>query len=307
MAIQVRGLFPALNDNVEKLVSSLLGDLAKEIKPIYPKFCGKMSSTKKFERIVTSAPFGDVPEKAEGTVYQFDTIVQGYTKDITPLEFGLGFEWTETAGEDDQYDELKKKTKYLMFSMRQVEDKYAANVLNNGFTTVLTADGEPLFDTAHPLKKGGTARNRPATDADLSVTSLAQAMTDLYTDSKLESGQLVAPPTEFRVIVHPSNLANAYRVIKSSGLPGSADNDINPLKHMMDIEVVPNPFLTDLDAWFLVPKDSDRHGIVCLSRIPVTMAPVLPDARTGNSIIKIRCRKTWDAWDWRNTHGTIGA
>jgi hypothetical protein len=307
MAVQVRGLFPALNDNVEKIVEALLGKQAKEIQPIFPKFLGKETSNKKFERRVTSAPFGDVPEKAEGAEYQFDTIVQGFSKDITPLEFGLGFEWTETAEEDDQYDELKKKSKYLMFSMRQVEDKYGANVLNNGFTTQTTADGVALFSTAHLLKKGGTAKNRPSTDADLSVTSLAQAMTDLYTDSKLESGQLVMPPTSFRLIVHPSNLSNAYRVIKSSGLPGSADNDINPLKHMMDIEVVPNPFLTDLDAWFLIPKDSDRHGLVYVQRIPVTLAPVLVDARTGNKIIKIRTRKAFDAWDWRNTHGTVGA
>jgi hypothetical protein len=293
MAVQVRGLFPALNDNVEKLVTALLGKQAKEIQPIYPKFCGKMDSSKKFERIVTSAPFGDVPEKPEGTTYQFDIIQQGFTKDITPLEFGLGFEWTETAEEDDQYDELRKKSKYLMFSMRQVEDKYAANVLNNGFTTQTTADAVALFSTSHLLKRGGTAKNRPSTDADLSVTSLAQAMTDLYTDSKLESGQLV--------------MSNAYRVIKSSGLPGSADNDVNPLKHMMDIEIVPNPFLTDLDAWYLVPQDEDRHGIVCVSRIPVKLAPVLPDARTGNSIIKIRTRKVWDAWDWRNTYASVGA
>ena len=307
MAVQVRGYFPALNDNVEKVVTALLGKEAKEHQPIYPKFLGKMSSSKKFERITTSAPFGDVPEKAEGATYQFDNIIQGFTKDITPLEFGLGFEWTETAEEDDQYNELAKKSKYLMFSMRQVEDKYGANVLNNGFTTQLTADGLALFHTTHLLKRGGTAKNRPSTDADLSVTSLAQAMTDLYTDSKLESGQLVMPPTSFRLIVHPSNLSNAYRVVKSSGLPGSADNDINPLKHMMDIEIVPNPFLTDLDAWFLVPKDSDRHGLVYVQRIPVTLAPVLPDARTGNSIIKIRTRKAFDAWDWRNLHGTVGA
>jgi hypothetical protein len=36
------------------------------------------------------------------------------------------FEVTETAEEDDQYDELAKKSKYLVFSMRQVQDKQAA-------------------------------------------------------------------------------------------------------------------------------------------------------------------------------------
>src|SRR3990167_4131531 len=100
MAIQNRGQFSALYDNVDKVVTSLIGKQIKEIPTIYTKLFDNMESSKKFERIVTSAPFGDVPEKPEGTQYVFDIIQQGNTKDITPLEWGLGFEFTETAEED---------------------------------------------------------------------------------------------------------------------------------------------------------------------------------------------------------------
>src|SRR5687767_15200915 len=115
MAVQNRGQFSALYDNVDKVVTALIGKHVKEIPTIYTKYFGKVESTKKFERFTSSAPFGDVPQKPEGTEYVFDIIQQGYTKDVTPLEWGLGFEVTETAEEDDQYDELSKKTKYLMF------------------------------------------------------------------------------------------------------------------------------------------------------------------------------------------------
>jgi hypothetical protein len=52
------------------------------------------------------APFGSMPRKGEGEEYSFDIIQQAYTKDFTPLEYGFGFQWTETAQEDDDYDVL---------------------------------------------------------------------------------------------------------------------------------------------------------------------------------------------------------
>lgn len=307
MAIQVRGSFPGLYDNVDKVVTALIGKNVKEIKPIYPRLFRKQTSTKKFERIVTSAPFGDVPEKPEGNPYVFDIIMQAYTKDITPLEYGLGFRHTETAEEDDQYDELKKKSFYLTFSMRQVEDKAAAAVFNNGFTTQLTADGVALYSTSHTLKRGGTAKNRPSTDADLSITSLAQAFIDLATDTKVESGQLGMPPTEYLLVVPPASEFIAHRVVKSAGLPGSADNDINPVKESRSVTVVVNPFLTDTDSWYLVPSSTERHGLVYLERVPIKLMPPDTHAETGDRLYKLRARKAWDSVDWRNSYGTVGA
>lgn len=305
--MQNRGVFSALYDNVDKTVTALIRKNVKEIPTIYTSIFGKMSTSKKFERFVTSAPFGDVPQKPEGNEYAFDLIMQAYTKDITPVEYGLGFEVTETAEEDDQYDELKKKSFYLTFSMRQVEENAAADVFNNGFTTQKTADAVALFSTSHTLKRGGTAKNRPSTDADLSITSLAQAFIDLTTDTKLESGQLGMPPTEYLLVVPAQSEFLAHRVVASTGLPGSADNDVNPVKARRKITIVVNPFLTDTDSWYLVPASSQRHGLIYLERIPITLTPPDTDPRTGNRLYKLRARKCWDSMDWRNTYGTVGA
>lgn len=309
MAIQNRGQVPGLYDNVDKIVTGLIEKHVKEITAIHPKIFGKMTSTKKFERFLSTAPFGDVPEKPEGTPYFFDIIQQGYQKDVTPLEWGLGFEVTETAEEDDQYDELAKKTKYLMFSMRQVEDKQAAAVLYNGFTTQLTADALPLFDAAHTLKRGGTARNELAVAADLTIDSLAQAFIDLGTQTKIESGHLGMPPTQYKLVVPQAQEFIAHRVVKTTAIPGSADNDINPVKVSRQIEIVVNPFLDagDDDAWYLVPADDDRHGLVYLQRKGITMAAPGTDERTGNRLYKLRARKTWDSIWWQNTFASPGA
>lgn len=307
MAVQNRGLTPALYDNVDKAVTTYLGKSAKEIPTIYTRIFRKMTSDRKFERTTSFAPFGDVPAKPEGNEYAFDIIMQAYTKDITPVEYGLGFAVTETAMEDDQYDLLAKKAQFLMFSMRNVEERAAADVLNNGFTTQKTADAVALFSTAHLLKRGGTAKNRPSTDADLSITSLAQAFIDLATETKLESGQLTMPPDEYLLVVPAALEFTAHRVVNTVGLPGSADNDVNPVKARRKITIVVNPFLTDTDGWFLIPSSSARHELVYLERKAITMPAPDTDPKTGNRLYKLRARKAWDSVDWRHCYGTTGA
>lgn len=304
--MQVRGTFPALYDQVDKTVTALLGKNVREIQPRHPMVFPKVAFDSKFKRWVTSAPFGDVPQKPEGNPYATDIIMQAYTKDVTPLEWGLMFEVSETAEEDDQFDELAKKAKYLVFAMRRVEDKQAANVLNNGFTSQLTADGQALFSTTHSLKRGGTAKNRPATDADLSYTSLVQGFIDLATDTKLESGQLADPAQEFVLAVPPQSEMLAHRLVNSIGLPQSSDNDPNPLKDRRRITVLVWPDITGSGSWFLIPKDKDRNGLIYAERIPITQPPVDRDPQTGNKLYKLRCRKTWDSIDWRNCYGTSG-
>jgi len=305
--MQVRGTFSQLYDNVDKTVYALLGKQLRELQPIWTQIYNRKDSNRKFERFLTVTPFGDVPEKPEGNEYAFDLIRPGWEKDITPIEFGLGFEATETALEDDQHDVLAKKSTWLAFSARVVQEKYAAKPFNLGFTTHKTPDGQPLFSTAHVLKGGGTARNRPSTDADLSFQALAEAMADVQVETKLESGQIAAPVMEWILYVPPALEMLADRIVNSSGLPGTADNDRNPIKSRRNITIVVNPYLSDSDAWFLVAKRKEAHGLVAVDRLPITMADPMTDPRTGNRIYKIRFRQAWDAFTWQNTYGTSGA
>jgi hypothetical protein len=314
MAVQNRGQFPALYDGVGsngmKVVTALLGKYAEEIKPIHPNVFPKVTlSSGKFKRYVASAPFLDVPEKPEGNPYSFDLIMQAGTKDVTPKSWGLGFRWTEEADEDDEFDELKKRSKYLMFSQRRTEDKQAAAVLGNGFTTQKTIDGVALFSTAHVLKRGGTAKNRPSTDADLDYTALAQAFTDLGTDSKLESGALVQPPMSYKLVVPQASEFLAYEVTASMGKPDTADNNVNAVKARRKIDIVVWPDLDsiDNDSWYLIPSDDDRNGLIYLERVPMKLKPIVEDTETGDLLIRIRSRKVWDSVFWQFAYGTVGA
>lgn len=303
---QTRGLFSELYDNIDKDFSAIMRDRLKELPRIYTSYTNVKTSDRKFERIVTYVPFGDTQSKPEGEPFVMDTLRSGYTKDFTHTENGLGFEVTQTAFEDDVENILNSAGEWLAFSARYVEEGRAANVLNNGFTTETTPDGVSLFNSAHLLKGGGTAKNRPATDADLSATSLTQALIDIQTDWKDEAGHLAAPITSLKLIVPPALEFLADRLINSAGLPGSADNDRNPLKRRT-WDLIVNPRLTDTDAWFLVAGSKSQHGLTFYRRVPISTEPLAIDPRTSNRILKCRHRFSVGAWTWVGTYGTAGA
>jgi len=279
----------------------------KELAKIYTQVYNVKTSDRKFERVVTYVPFGDSQNKPEGETYAFDLMRSGYTKDFTHTEAGLGFEVTQTAMEDDTENILQRAGEWLAFSARYVEEGRAANPFNNGFSTETTPDGVSLFNATHALKGGGTAKNTLATAADLSATSLTQALIDLQTDQKDEAGHLAAPVTDWILYIPPSLEFLADRLLNSVGLPGSADNDRNPIKSRRSWTIVVNPRLTDNDAWFLVAASKSNHGLTFYRRVPISMEPMAIDHRSGNRIFKVRHRFSVGAWTWVGTYGSPGA
>jgi hypothetical protein len=304
---QTRGTFGALYDNVDKAFFSIMKDRLTELPRIYTKTFSVKTSNRKFERVVSYVPFGDTATKGEGEAYTMDTLREGFTKDFTHTENGLGFEVTQTAFEDDVEGILDGAGRWLSFSARYVEEGRAANVLNNGFSSETTPDGVSLFNTAHVLKGGGTARNRPSTDADLSATSLTTALIDIQSEWKDEAGHLAAPVTSLQLIVPPALEFLADRLLNSTGLPGSADNDRNPIKSRRSWSIVVNPRLSDSDAWFIAAADKGMHGLCFYRRVPISTVPLAIDPRTDNRILKIRHRFSVGAWTWVGTYGTNGA
>jgi len=304
---QTRGQFDALYDNVDKTLAGVMKAQLKELSRIYTKYYNIKTSDRKFERIVTYVPFGDTQSKGEGEPYAMDQLVQGYTKDFTHTENGLGFEVTQTALEDDAENILNRAGEWLAFSARYVEEKRAAALFNNGFTTETTPDGLPLFDTAHLLKGGGTARNELATAADLSATSLQQAMIDVQTQMQDERGHLAAPVNSWKLLVPPALEGIAERLVRSKSMPGSADNDINPLQSLRTWEIIVNPHLSDADAWFLVAANKSQHALTFYRRVPISLDPMEKDPRTKNRIFTVRHRFSLGAWNWNGVFGSPGA
>ena len=303
---QTRGTFTELYDNTDRAVYTLLGKEWKEQKPIWRRLYNIKNSEKRSELITTVTGVGDIPEKPEGQPYATDVIKVGYTKEFLHTEFGMMFEVTQTALEDDRYDILSDHAKWFMFSARVVQEKRAAILFNNGFTSELTPDGLSIFNSAHLLKGGGSARNVLASAADLSWTSLQQALVDWQRETKFEAGQHMLPVEDLILVVPPELEFTAAKIVSSTLQPGVGDNDLNTIKTLRNITVVKNVYLTDTDAWFLLAGNK-THGFCSYTRKPMSMEPAMTDPRTRNRLYPIRFRQSWGCKWWQNAFGTAGA
>jgi hypothetical protein len=210
------------------------------------------TSERSFEEEVKLSGFGAAPVKPEGSAITYDNAQESFTARYNHETVAMGFSITEEAVEDNLYDSLSARyTKALARAMAYTKQVKAASLLNNGFTTALGGDGVTLFNTAHPTVAGGVNSNRPAVDADLNETSLEQAVIDIaaYRD---ERGLLIAARPR-KLIVPPSLMFVATRLLQTENRPATADNDINALRTNGSIPegYRVNHFLTDNEAWYL--------------------------------------------------------
>ena len=303
---QTRGTFTELHDNSDRLVFTLLGKEWKEHKPIWRRFYTVKDSSKRSELVTTVTGVGDVPEKAEGAPYTTGLIQAGYTTEFLHTSFGMMFETTTEALEDDRHDVLADHAKWFMFSARVVQEKRAAILFNNGFTSQNSPDGVSIFNATHALRGGGTARNQLATAADLSWTSLQQALVDWQRETKFEAGQQMMPVEDLVLLVPPELEFTAAKIVNSTLQPGVGDNDLNTIRTLRNITVIRNVYLTATDAWFLLAGNK-THGFCSYTRVPMSMEPPMTEPRTRNRLYPVRFRQSWGNKWWQNSFGTAGA
>ena len=264
------------------------------------------NSDRAFEEEVMLSGFANAAVKAEGSAVTFDTANEAFTSRYTHETIALAFAITEEAIEDNLYDRIATRyTKALARSMAQTKQIKAANVLNNGFDSSFPGgDGKELFATDHPTQSSGTLANELSTSADLSETSLEQAMIDIAA-FKDERGFKIAA-RGLKLII-PSELQfTAERILRSPARVGTADNDLNALssKGMLPQGYVVNNYLTDTDAFFI--KTDVPNGMKMFNRANLKTA-MEGDFDTGNVRYKARERYSFGFSDWRGMFGSPGA
>jgi len=264
------------------------------------------TSERSFEEETKLSGFSAAPVKNEGSAIAYDNAQEVFTARYNHETIALGFSLTEEAIEDNLYDSLSSRyTKALARAMAYTKQTKAAAVLNNGFDTDYPGgDGQPLFSASHPLVSGGTNSNIPQTPADLNETSLEAAVIQIagWTD---ERGLLIAAKPR-KLVVPPSLMFVATRLLETELRVSTADNDINALKTNGSIPegYTVNHFLTDTDAWFLTTDVP--NGLKHFVRTPMQNS-MDGDFDSGNVRYKARERYSFGWSDALGMYGSEGA
>lgn len=258
---------------------------------------------KPFVRTTTMGSFGRVPVKQEGANVTYDEIAQGFDKTYTADTYELAFRTSKEALDDEQEEVISDAARMLGASMTYTYNADHATEFNDGFTsTTGSPDGLSLFSTAHLLIGGGTTRNRLATDADLSVTSLRTALNDIA-DTADDAGKLIH--WRAKILLVPYELKwLADELLNSTLRPDTAENAKNAHKDE-GLRIISWPYLTDADAWFLLAEPSVHNVRSYWREKPGTMH----DWDFDSSSMKIKTRARWiRGWsEWRGVYGSPGA
>lgn len=262
------------------------------------------SSNRSYEEDHGITSLGLVPTKAEGRGINYDTIFDGYTTRYTHITYGLGFIVTREMIEDDLYRKIRQMPKALARSVRHTVEILAQNVLNNAFVGGTSlGDGKTLIASDHPLKGGGTFTNLISVAADLDITSIEQAIIDINTNWIDDRGlKIKALPK--KLIVHPNYDFQAKMILKSAGLPDTANNNINPAQGIIPEGHTCLHWLSDTNAWFI--KTDIPNGLTFFWR----RKPEFDndsDFDSENAKFKTTFRMSSGATDPRCIYGSPGA
>ena len=265
------------------------------------------TSERAFEEETLITGFGAAPTKSEGASVEFDSAAEQWTARYVHETIALAFAITEEAVEDNLYDTLSRRyTAALARSMAYTKQVKAANVLNNAFSSSFPGgDGKELIATDHPTVQAGTQSNEPSTAADLSESSLENAIISI---GGFADDRNIPVAVQARKLVIPKELAfTAQRILKSDLRVGTADNDTNALRTMgmLPESYVVNHYLTDTDAFFIL-TDMTNTGLKMFQRRPLKTS-MEPDFETGNMRFKASERYSFGFSDWRCIFGSPGA
>lgn len=200
--------------------------------------------------------FGPFTKKAEGEQIVYTDPIFGSTKTFTPIRFAQGYKITQEMIDHELYGQTDRLESAMLKGAVDGQETIAAQLMNGAFGTTDTDgysstgfDGLQLCSTSHPRLDGGTAQaNRPATDVDLGVTALQNAVI-AYENLKDDRGRpaLIRPRT---LIISPEDKFTARELIDSEYKPGTANNEINALQDE-NLTFMVSHYKTDTDAWFL--------------------------------------------------------
>jgi len=196
--------------------------------------------------------FGSAPELPDGTPVTYDAGGVLFLARYVYRVYGLAFALTRVLVEDGDHISIGRTfSEHLSQSMIETKETLCANILNRAFnSSYIGGDGVSLVNTAHPVKTG-TFSNQLTTAANLSQTSVEQML--IQVRKAVNNNGLKIRLVPEQLVVSPDNMFQAETILKTALRPGTADNDINPVRSMglLSKGATTLTRLTSSTAWFV--------------------------------------------------------
>lgn len=281
-------------------------DHYKSLDKQYADIFNVETSDRAYENFLVSVGLGTVPKKPELERIKMDSPQPVGSLKVVHDTYALGVEFSWEVIEDELYGVLTPKAgRQLARSHVDAEERAAAAIFNNAFSSTTGYDGEVLIGATHP-GVGGTSVDNSAS-VDFSHTALQTAI-EHYMLLEDERGLKidVMPDT---LAHHPANYWAVREVLRSGIVPftGSANETNRPNVVASDFPITPVSwrYLSDPDAWFLFKRGAEFGPVFFWRRSPrdATITDEFDEATT----YKISSRFSSAFGDWKLIYGSAGA
>jgi len=229
------------------------------------KIFTKKMSEKAYEIDVSLSGTGFAKLKPETTAISYDGEKQDFSTTYIHKVFALGTVISMEAQMNNLYRDLMVQSgRLLKRSLVHTDEQIAADVINNGYTSFILGDGQPLFSQNHVLGKGGTFANAFSVATPLNQAAIEDALISIE-DYRDGAGLLIDAKG---VSLHiPRQLRfTADRILASRFEPGTANNAVNPVAQIFPEGYHVNHRFTSGTEWFIKTdvedgfKEFDRMG-----------------------------------------------
>lgn len=274
-------------------------------KDLYHKVYRTVKSEKAFETDLEMQGLGMAQGKQEAGPVAQGSMQQGYPTTYTPQWYGLSFQITRAAIEDNLYqNQFTQYANHLKTSLRSLRNYKSMAIFNNAFTAQSrVSDGQPMCSTAHPIANGEILSNTFANPVGLTESSIEDALSMIKQWKALSGLKIDIKPKSLYL---PTELVfQAARILKSTLRAGTGNNDINALKegNFLPGGYETNPYLTTPNNWFIL-TDAD-NGFKFIHRNTVDVRFQV-DNLTDVTTVRANERYAFGTSNWRCVFGSKG-
>lgn len=237
---------------VEPLLNKVFDGVYTKLPREYTQMFEQQTAlARRFEETAVLYGLGTAVQKSENGRFTYDQGGEHYRVRFVPIVWGLAYAMSEELIDDGDHISLGKIfAEHLARGMDEAKEINHANIINRAYNaSYLGGDNVSLGSSLHPLALGGTWSNILATAANLSEAALEQLLIQIMNAVDARSKRIALMPK--KLMVSPTNIFNAARILRSANRPGTADNDINASKALGFLD--PNPIkmtrLTNVKQW----------------------------------------------------------
>jgi hypothetical protein len=272
-------------------------------------------STHYGEKMTSMTAMDGFQATGENGAYPLDGMQEGYSKTLEHMTWKNSFSLSQEIIEDSKMMDLRKKPAAFITSYYRTREKFGAAIYGHAIQGLSTlsfagksfsltcADGEPLFDNAHPAKVSGDAQCNVYADA---FSSDALGMMEVIMQNfRGDNNEIldVAPDTILIPNVHALKKA-VFAAIGADKDPETANNGFNYQYGRWNVICWPylNQFIgsTNTAPWVLLDSryNEEYGGAVWLDRTPLSVRSTI-DENTDANVWRGRSRFIAGFHDWR--------